>query len=816
MSDNLNQDEILKKFLDSISELTDAMQPLTEEEKKAEEQAKKSKDKVEKLTAEFGNLTKSLGSMAKSMVSADEGVGKYATGVEGATGAFAGMAGQLGILGKVAGGLINIFGALAGGALKQQEALVKTSKALAAAGDLGNADFGQLANDIQKAGFSVTDGGEKYASIIAQNAEGIAGFGGTVTEGRKNLLDLFGKAGALGQFEYTLGRLGYNSEDAFKHAAFWSGQLAVSGAKTKLNDEQLASSTKSYLVNLTALSDLTGQSREAMEARMQQDSNDVRFQMHLEELRATGIKSNIDMADNLARGMAALPPGLAEGIKSSIVNHGAIVDEAAVKANLATGGQLNKLVTAFNTNTDDFPVALGTALHSVSGDIKNQFRVFGSAIKAGGNDLGESVGLNADLYKMANRAMGTDIPTFAANLKKTMDLTEKNGQDQNTTQVKQQRMMRNAYEQLEMTIGQSLVPAITRFQTIMNSLGKVFADMLFKFGGPDLRDLFVDMSNLSEVTETLTKKNKEEVEIKDEIQGRLESGKILDSIIAGEEANKKAQGKDFKGQGALDIHKQQAAANQASIGQLQSRLEQVHQSQKQLGAAQSNVTVSNQGGTAPSIPTTLNTNGRVGMGAITPELQEKLEKLAEAFPGGTITGLNDSDIFPGHALPDPHGAGRAVDFVPANFDPSQKEAYIKALTALGFSKVGVEMKGQKNSNNTVATGDHIHAQLGARTGGIFSGPQSGYQVELHGHEAVLPMSKFNNFYNKMDEKEQKSVTNSPLSSLNTSFNSSTSSDELVRTLSGFMDLMSDKFDDMIAQQRKVLDVNEQLLTYTKH
>ena len=60
----------------------------------------------------------------------------------------------------------------------------------------------------------------------------------------------------------------------------------------------------------------------------------------------------------------------------------------------------------------------------------------------------------------------------------------------------------------------------------------------------------------------------------------------------------------------------------------------------------------------------------------------------------------------------------------------------------GISFAQYEQAGKRNTNGSVATGDHIHAEVSAARGAILSGPMSGYQPNLtmHGTEAVIPLN----------------------------------------------------------------------------
>jgi hypothetical protein len=124
-------------------------------------------------------------------------------------------------------------------------------------------------------------------------------------------------------------------------------------------------------------------------------------------------------------------------------------------------------------------------------------------------------------------------------------------------------------------------------------------------------------------------------------------------------------------------------------------------------------------------------------GKSTDALYAAAQQVSQALGGNYkyFSGLRDRDGDSAHA------AGRAFDLV-LN-DPNGYEsalAQIKTIPGIKFAQF--ERTGQKNKNGSVATADHIHAEVSAANGAILSGPASGYQPNLtmHGTEAVVPLN----------------------------------------------------------------------------
>jgi hypothetical protein len=92
-----------------------------------------------------------------------------------------------------------------------------------------------------------------------------------------------------------------------------------------------------------------------------------------------------------------------------------------------------------------------------------------------------------------------------------------------------------------------------------------------------------------------------------------------------------------------------------------------------------------------------------------------------------------------------HAKGQAMDFTVAEHPtPEQGKSVVNWLKQQGASLAIDEY----NNPSSKATAGHYHAQIQAKTGGVFEGPDSGYPAMLHGTEIVIPtdpesMSKLN-------------------------------------------------------------------------
>jgi hypothetical protein len=157
----------------------------------------------------------------------------------------------------------------------------------------------------------------------------------------------------------------------------------------------------------------------------------------------------------------------------------------------------------------------------------------------------------------------------------------------------------------------------------------------------------------------------------------------------------------------------------------------------------------------------------------TAERQKKLweESVKLGHAGTGPKGMTVHDPSKG---PSPHEQGRAVDLQNYN-DP-------KAIAALRNAGV-YQSEGMK---------DPVHFQLmRAASGGVFSGPKSGYPVELHGREAVVPLP---NFGDKVSVENDQSASKSSLSNVT---EESSSGNDFAMMMGDIFAMMENKLDDMI-------------------
>jgi hypothetical protein len=791
MADNLDEQQI-KNIAEAFRSLSNEVNPLTEKSKLLAEQAEKN-SKAFKL---FGKeMTDAGASLRKAALNVSDTTGKYAEGVESATSAVSNLASNFGVLGKGIGFLVNIFGKLAGGALKQNEQLVKSYRSLSQIGDLGES-FDALKKNMHDAGYSVDQNSEEYVKSIQKVAPSLALFSGTVIEGKKRLDSVF--QDTLGDAEYELKRFGYTTEEAFERTGFYMSQLASSGGQRNKTDKEINKQSITYLETLASLSMITGQTRDEAENKLRKDQNDLRFQMHLSKLEQSESQEDRNAAENLRLVMAVLPEDLAEGAKSVIVNQGRIVDDFGAKIYQAIGNEgIAGIIQTVRGSTEKLPENMATMMNKHSVLLNKRFTTFAPAIGIA-NDAATDFGLNINSRNYMLQGEMMSAKKTAEMIDRIKNKQAKNDMDNITKRGKSERMVRNAFEELEYEISKIMIPALDSFADALISIGGAFADILYTITAHkvDLRDSFVQIKSLGDVSKTLATQNKKEEDLQKRLIDLKETDAKNEKFII-EQQERKKRGESVNAF-ALEKGYQYRKEHQEKIGEVEANIAKSRSVSDRARSSGSRMMQS-----APS-ETTQGTGDLAGLtikkgdvhregSALDPSLVKLAHKIKDMEGFAYFSSFNDQYHKDSSGQ---HSKGKAVDFA-LNYwpTPEQGKKIQEVLKGLGASTVLDEY----NNPTSNATGGHIHAELQGKTQGIFKGPESGYWLKAHGEEALVNQNGLANMVTKMQMP-----------------NMGGGSSDLARVFQDGISQLISEMSDLVELQRVSNRTQDELLTYTKN
>ena len=736
MADNSNLDpEIVRAFNDALLNVSRSIDPKIEADRKAAQQTKEVEDAMKGLKKEVrANAVELL----KATTSISGGTTKYAAGVEKAAGALGSISSLLvggGGLGWAIKGVITGMGKLASSSLEQNDKLMKTYQDLSKFGANSSSSFKDMMSNFQRAGFTVESAGAFVASLQKAAPE-LALFGGTVGDGSKRLTKFFSQD--LDNNTRYLMRFGVTAEEMFDlSASYISNQSSMGVARLK-TDKQLNQESVQYIETLSELSMLTGMQRDDLAKQRKAHENDIRYQMHLRKL---GMGTEEEKAE-ASRKQAQLQlveskmgKEAAEGLKSAWVNANRAVDGPAISMMTTVGpNAFNNMVNAYKRAGD--PVAaMGDVMNENVPEIKSRFDALGGAINIG-KDATKGFFDTSMAFKglLAGEAFDREKLNDSMNGVVT---EEKNDRiKQNADRFIAERKLTNTVENIQFSVGNVAVPAVTKFAEITNVAAGALAKLVkaMTFGAVDFTKEFKDATDITkeakETYDEFKKTGKELVELENK-KKNLVKGSAAEQKINQEIAAKRGTQRSLAAKLTSQDQQRQQLGGSSIFSQGGSAARQVQEALSepantiQTGTIDSLFSFSNasardrfsklNGNLAEKLVAAATeyskaTNGRklqINSTLRTPEEQAKL--YADYQNGGTVAAP------PGQSK---HENGLAVDIQQGKGDSQA----IRILNSHGLHQT--------------VKGDEVHFE-GAYNGGIFKGPKSGYWTKLHGTEGVF-------------------------------------------------------------------------------
>lgn len=581
----------------------------------------------------------------------------------------------IGVLMKVISGFVSWFSKDAQKLTEQAiqglgDELKKTQKGfkdITGAGAVLGGGMTEMRQQAARAGLDI----EQLATVVKEAKEDMSNMGVGLGEATKRIAGV-SKELRNSEFGTQLQKLGYSFEEQAALGAAMMAQDRMAGDNRVKSDKEVAATTAAYGKDLKILADITGgDAKKAMEkARMQAMEADLLAQA-MEEGGPEAVKK-------LQAQLATMPEGLKKGYMEFVSSGGTAVVDAATNVAIAQNPKIMEqyerqraTLSDANKKQSDALAESGTLSENTvayARDHNKNFKEMAFAARAGADGVvrGATDIQNGMLLDETKRKQGA-----TANAKAEADKMAANMAPLDVAITS----LEADTQRLKAALGEQLTGPITDFAKSLSKGMETLDDALEKLG-------------------VITPKK----------QAAKDSAS---AAISGSGTAKTAAGSI-----SMDM-----MGNVISGGD-DSAPEAPKASPKQKGTMPA-------GGTGPTIPASLSTNGRQGSGPITGGLQAKLDLIGKAFPGAKITSLNDSDLV--DRSKSKHGTGEAIDLVVAGMKDNPGQ-YVSQLKEMGFSLAQFEEKGKKNANGSVASGDHLHAQLAG--GGIVAANPGGKNFKL--------------------------------------------------------------------------------------
>jgi len=748
-----------------------------------EEQANARKAATQKAQDEFGsNFAKGIGDITK-------GLGSFASGLANGSTNFTSLnplidivANTLASLAKaipfVGEAIAGVTKAAAEGAKLVLELMDKNLKAfqeLGNAGALTAEGMEGVSKQFLESGMSL----EGFKKAIKDNAGDLAQWGKTVGGGATMFTKAVGMLtksdGALADAGLGLRKLGMTADDIGSASAGFLQQEIKLGRARNMSEEQLAQGTVKYSQELDALQKITGLSKADLIKQRNEMLSDSRFGASMDMLR----EENEAGADAVMAFISTLKdPELKRGFMDKL---GGNNTEAA-----------RKLMVQMGDTADD---VLNTLKNSKPEDMAKQFDkaqdIFRQGAKEYSSNFREAAAIMPDTKKLGNWTVLNEIAKSQnISMEEAMEVQKKQkaasgGLTEDTVKA-QQNMERMGQEVWKM--GNLAMPkaalAVNAFTKGLVDVMKYINKLLGNEDKPATEA--PPAGNAGGVGKNAAWSDDEIKAAKEALQdpslGKKDRA-YYEDMLKRQEANKAAA----SGGGA--------------------------------GGGGSSRSVASKGASAPVAPNPTTTKQLADAGLqlkkgdvqaegkhVHPDLIDIAKDIQAEIPGFMqFTGFNDQ-YHNEKASSSLHTKGLALDFVVAG-QPSKKQGkeIVEMMKGLGLDYAQDEY----NNASAKSTGGHFHGQLKAYDGGVFEGPIGGYNVELHGREAIVPLPDPSSMISVSEEGATKEPLDSAMASA--SSGSLPGVDQLAGITQAMMQMMEDKFDEMISQLSTGNDIQDKLL-----
>lgn len=681
-----NTPEEFKEWLEKQAELLDKGIISQEEYNNAvKDAAVGMKGYAATLKAAQDQLKKSFVDLGASVLKGEEGASVYNNTINATTNTIKAFLAKIPYVGKLIGTLVDAGGKYAAAVNQQADALFKNYQELSRNGlATGMQDTFQ---NLQDMGYTAAEIGNMN-SLVKENSNLLANFGGTAAQGAKQF------ARAAKDIQYSdLGNqfrlMGMTVDDINKGIAGYSKIQLNSGTLQKQTSEQIAQSAAEYMMKQDKLTKLTGLSADQQNSIIEAAMSDQRYAATQSELRKnTDARSQAIAARNdelLSRFQSEAGPKTAKMFQDYA--SGMMNSEDAQKFR-RTFGNAAQMIDSGVTDTDAIMKAARGDAAKVQRDFTTQAKAglananigdFAETVKIAGNQLNKNMELadaNADAEQKGQRE-GKDKAT-----KNMVDLT---------TSQRNQTMVTDKLTNV------GIIPVTKGMEVLAEGLENV-TDIVGKLTGKTER-VGGGQTAVSSMISSASDKLKKIIGV--ESGGR----NIANQSGPGGKAASSAFGVAQMTKGTFEDLASKAKEGSALYGKTFEDMKQ--DVNLQVAAA-----------------------------------QQLLENNAQALTRAGIT-PTDGNVYLAHFL----GASGAIKVLKASPSTSlssvvSEKAMRDNASVFKDKKTVADLQAwadKKMASQNVNSAESTAPKQSAATGGILTGPKSGYEATLHGTEAVVPL-----------------------------------------------------------------------------
>jgi DNA-binding transcriptional regulator YiaG len=287
-------------------------------------------------------------SVADTFVTASFGMTKAASngaaGLEAMGSAVGSVARQIPVIGTAFAETLSI-------AIDVLEKDIQTQRTLSDVGATFGGNLKSMRESVDKTYLSM----DQFGKVVGANAEMLASFEGGVQGGTEiftKVLTSLQKTGS--ETSNTMANLGIGFEDAAQMTAQFMRGLGNMNKTGQMSADQLAKASADYAVELTGLSNLTGQSRKALAEKINEEMAEAQFQNYLNSIEDPVERAKIQAA--VAQELIVGGKAGADAMKATIAGFPPMTEASKIltATQQATVARQQELLSKIKDSTVDF------------------------------------------------------------------------------------------------------------------------------------------------------------------------------------------------------------------------------------------------------------------------------------------------------------------------------------------------------------------------------------------------------------------------------------------------------------------------------
>lgn len=782
----------LKTFQSVLAQNTRSTTILDDSFKQSAAAAKAAKEAQEKLSKTISGTISGLTSFSKSLINGKGSFAPLSSVISLTTKALGGLVSKLPIVGKALKGLAEGAGEVANMMVEQFDKAYGTFEKLSDSGVVSG--FEDMKTSARSMGLTMAD----QEGLLAKRSKELALFGGSAVRGREEFQKM---AVASGDLREQFRRLGISNQDFSDMQMSYLNREMQAGRGQKATTDQLIAGSAQYIKELDSVSKLTGASRKEIQAEREARMADARYRAGIADLPEQ-VRNNADKFLDLTTKSGA--KGISEAFSGLIASNGRATTDSQrdlMTAFQGSGVDLTQLVQdirAGNISAED-------AFDKVTMAADKNKEKFRNLASVKGNELSVTKNYVEFVNLSMKRGMNTKQieEDWAKKQAKVMaDANSENGKLADTNQA-----LYNSSVNIEQMATEGKL--VTGSMDLMAKGIETITEKLYKMAGEELPPYLKAKSDERKAIENAKKAEQELAKIEAEAAENTTED-IMTAAAGGYDISYVKQQKLDAARKKLEDALKEKELAERKRKKEDERAGITGTSGPQNFGGSSSAPTGSSGAPAPA--------GASKDEGVKPDVLAKKAQL-ESILGKKL--IVTSGFRKGAAN---HGTGDAIDlgFGANKLSESEINKLFKAAIDIGFKGIGAEFSAPGGAHIHLDTSrstlmgwgsDYTSKSLpkdspylanliaqkngaagrSARTGGIFSGPETGFLATLHGDEAVVDVG---------DDPVQQQALNTSL--LGGDGGSSVDFKEVYADMESKLDKLIDLMDMNVGNQRKQL------------